>query len=207
MQIDVVSDTVCPWCFVGKRRLERAMVSRPELDFDVRWHPFQLNPDAPMEGVDRETYYREKFGDGSRIKTMVDQLKGIGDELEIAFDFDAIKIQPNTQLSHCLISAFQGPEQSAIKEGILSAFFEQGQDIGSAEVLLQVAAQVGVDADLASAAVEDLALRQAVGAGSEKSRSMGINGVPTFIFEQTSGFSGAQGEAAFLQAFDEFGKA
>ena len=207
MQIDVVSDTVCPWCFVGKRRLDRAMVLRPELSFAVRWHPFQLNPDAPMQGVDRETYYREKFGDGSRIKKMVDQLKGIGDELEIAFDFDAIKIQPNTQLSHCLISTVEGPDQSALKEGILSAFFEQGRDIGSAEVLLQIAAEVGVDANLASAAVTDLALREAVGAGSEKARSMGINGVPTFIFEQTSGFSGAQEEAAFLQAFDEVEKA
>ncbi len=204
MQIDVVSDTVCPWCFVGKRRLERAMAIRSELNFDVRWHPFQLNPDVPMEGVDRETYYREKFGDGSRIKAMVDQLKRVGDELEIAFDFEAIKIQPNTQLSHCLISVAQGPAQSTVKEGILSAFFEQGRDIGSADVLLQVAAEVGIDANLAAAAMEDPALGKAVSTGSEQARNMGINGVPTFVFEQTSGFSGAQGEAAFLEAFDEF---
>ena len=153
-----------------------------------------------------KTYYREKFGDGGRIEAMVEQLQRIGDDLAIAFDFDAIKIQPNTQLSHCLIAAFSGAEQSAIKEGVLSAFFEQGRDIGSTDVLKAIAAEAGVDESLADAALSDLGLRQAVRAGAEQARSMGINGVPTFIFEQTSGFSGAQEEAAFLQAFDELAR-
>ena len=203
MRIDVVSDTVCPWCFVGKRRLERAMTLRPELDFEVHWHPFQLNPDVPSEGVDRKTYYAEKFGTGGRIEAMVGQLKSIGTQLGINFDFEAIKTQPNTRLSHCFISAFEGDTQSAVKEGVLSAFFEQGRDIGDREVLIDIATQLGVDTQLASAALDDSALQAAVSERSEQARAHGINGVPTFIFDQLRGFSGAQDETAFLQMFDQ----
>jgi predicted DsbA family dithiol-disulfide isomerase len=203
MRIDVVSDTVCPWCFVGKRRLERAIALRPELAFEVHWHPFQLNPDVPSEGVDRKTYYAEKFGSGGRIEAMVEQLKTIGTELEINFDFEAIQTQPNTRLSHSLISAFEGPSQNAVKEGVLTAFFEQGRDIGSRDVLLDVAAELALDADLARAALDDPALQAAVAERSEQARANGINGVPTFIFDQLTGFSGAQEETSFLQMFDQ----
>lgn len=203
MRIDVVSDTVCPWCFVGKRRLERAIALRPESDFEVHWHPFQLNPDVPSEGVDRKAYYAEKFGTGGRIEAMVGQLNSIGTELGIHFDFEAIETQPNTRLSHCFISAFEGPTQSAVKEAVLSAFFEQGRDIGNRDVLMEVADQLELDADLASAALDDSALRAAVGERSEQARANGISGVPTFIFDQLRGFSGAQEETTFLQMFDE----
>ena len=203
MRIDVISDTVCPWCFVGKRRLERAMDLRPELDFEVHWHPFQLNPDVPSEGVDRATYYAEKFGSGGRIESMVEQLKSIGTELGINFDFEAIKIQPNTRLSHCFISAFEGDTQSAVKEAVLSAFFEQGRDIGDRDVLMDIATQLGVDTQLASAALDDSVLQAAVAEQSEQARANGINGVPTFIFDQLRGFSGAQEETTFLQMFDQ----
>ncbi len=203
MRIDVVSDTVCPWCFVGKRRLERAMALRPESDFEVHWHPFQLNPDVPSAGVDRKTYYAQKFGDDGRIQAMVEQLKGIGADLDIAFDFEAIKIQPNTRLSHCLISAFEGATQNAVQERVLRAFFEEGRDIGSRDVLIEIAAELHVDTALASAAIDDAALQAAVAERSEQARVNGINGVPTFIFDQRRGFSGAQDEATFLQMFDQ----
>ena len=203
MRIDVVSDTVCPWCFVGKRRLERAIALRPKSTFEVHWHPFQLNPDVPSEGVDRKAYYAEKFGTGERMEAMVTQLKDIGTELGIDFDFDAIETQPNTRLSHCLISAFEGTAQNAVQEGILSAFFEQGRDIGNREVLMDVAAQLELDTDLASAALDDAALQAAVSERSDQARANGINGVPTFIFDQSRGFSGAQEESTFLQMFDE----
>ena len=203
MRIYVVSDTVCPLCFVGKRRLESAMAQRPEMDFEVHWHPFQLNPDVPSEGVDRATYYAEKFGTGGRIEAMVEQLETIGSELGINFDFSAIKTQPNTRLSHCFISAFEGETQSAVKEAVLSAFFEQGRDIGKREVLLEIAAELGVDEALATASLADAALQAAVADRSEQARASGINGVPTFIFDQLHGFSGAQEEATFLQMFDQ----
>lgn len=202
MRIDVVSDTVCPWCFVGKRRLEKAMALRPEITFQVHWHPFQLNPDVPLEGIDRATYYAEKFGTDGRIEAMVAQLKTVGTELGINFNFEAITTQPNTYLSHCLISAFQGPTQNAIKEAILSAFFEHGRDIGNREVLTDIADQVGVDAERANAALDDAGLQASVTERAEEARANGINGVPTFIFEQRNGFSGAQEESAFLQMFD-----
>jgi len=203
MRIDVVSDTVCPWCFVGKRRLERAIALRPELAFEVHWHPFQLNPDVPTEGVDRKAYYAEKFGSSGRIEAMVEQLNTIGTELGINFDFKAIQMQPNTGLSHSLISAFEGPSQNAVKEGVLAAFFEQGRDIGSRDVLLELAAELEMDMDLARAALDDPALQAAVAERSEQARTNGINGVPTFIFDQLRGFSGAQEETTFLQMFDQ----
>ena len=202
MKIDVVSDTVCPWCYVGKRRLERALAMRTEMDFEVRWHPFQLNPDVPLEGVDRATYYKQKFGSSERIEAMVEQLVTIGTTLGIEFDFSAIKVQPNTRLSHCLISAFEGTDQSTVKEAVLRAFFEQGRDIGNREELLSLAAEIDVDGEIARAALTDANLAKAVTERAEQVRAMGISGVPTFIFNERSGFSGAQEEAAFLQVFD-----
>jgi predicted DsbA family dithiol-disulfide isomerase len=203
MRIDIVSDTVCPWCFVGKRRLERAMAQRPKLEFEVHWHPFQLNPDVPAGGVDRDTYYAEKFGGRERVAAITEQLAAVGAELDIHFDFDAVKIQPNTRLSHGLIAIAEGPRQSAVKEAILSAFFEQGRDIGNLEVLVTIAHDAGLDADQARAQLCADALKAQIAERAEMARSAGISGVPTFIFDGSQGLSGAQPEHVFLEVFDQ----
>lgn len=202
MRIDIVSDTVCPWCFVGKRRLERAIAQRPELDFEIHWHPFQLNPDLPEEGVDRQSYYRQKFGDGERVAAITEQLTAIGQELSIQFDFDAVKVQPNTRLSHCLITLAEGPRQSTVKEAILSAFFEQGLDIGNPDVLCDIARDAGLDETQVREMLASEELKSAVGQRAEMAASSGITGVPTFIFDGTEGFSGAQSENVFVEVFD-----
>lgn len=203
MRIDIVSDTVCPWCFVGKRRLERAMAMRPELNFEVFWHPFQLNPDVPEQGVDRDTYYKEKFGGDEKVAAITSQLADVGRELDIQFDFDAVKVQPNTRLSHCLIAIAQGPQQSAVKEAVLSAFFEQGKNIGDPEVLFEIAREAGLDEDRVRTVLASDELNTQVGERAEMARASGISGVPTFIFDSAQGFSGAQPEDAFVEIFDQ----
>ena len=203
MRIDIVSDTVCPWCFVGKRRLERAMAMRPHLDFEVHWHPFQLNPDVPDQGVDRETYYKEKFGGPEKVAAITEQLATVGAELNIDFDFAAVKVQPNTRLSHCLIALAEGPNQSAVKEAILSAFFENGKDIGDLNVLCKIANDAGFDADQVRSLLASEQLLTQVTERADMARSAGISGVPTFIFDSEQGFSGAQPEQVFLEVFDQ----
>lgn len=203
MRIDIVSDTVCPWCFVGKRRLERAMAMRPDIDFEVFWHPFQLNPDVPDAGVDRDTYYQEKFGGPEKVAAITAQLSEVGRELDIQFNFDAVKVQPNTRLSHCLIAMAQGPQQSAVKEAVLSAFFEQGKDIGDPEVLLGIARDTGLDEDRVRLLLDSEELKTQVGERADMARSSGISGVPTFIVDSAEGFSGAQPEEVFVELFDK----
>ncbi len=203
MRIDIVSDTVCPWCFVGKRRMERAMEQRPDLEFDVHWHPFQLNENVPLEGVDRKTFYREKFGGDERVRAITRQLCEIGATLDIQFDFDGVKVQPNTRLSHCLIDLAEGPKQSDVKEAVLSAFFEQGLDIGDPEVLTRLGAAAGLEPDLVRAQLNDPQRGARIEERARAARSMGISGVPTFILNRSQGFSGAQEEQLFLDLFDE----
>lgn len=203
MRIDVISDTVCPWCYVGKRKMERALALRPEIDFDIHWHPFQLAPDVPDAGVDRQSYYREKFGDGGRIEAMTKRLAEVGKSLGIQFAFDDIAVQPNTRRSHALIALAEGPQQDAVKEAILSAFFEQGLDIGDRDVLVRIGEASGLDGRAVRAALDDAEGLAAVTQHAQAAREMGVSGVPTFIFEQQQAFSGAQDEALFLQVIDE----
>ena len=202
MRIDVVSDTVCPWCFVGKRRLERAIAQRPELDFEIHWHPFQLNPDVAEAGVDRKSYYHDKFGDSERIAAMTSRLSTLGEALDIHFDFDAIEVQPNTQASHCLLALAEGPGQNDVKEAILSAFFEHGLDIGNVDVLCDIAESAGMDAAAVRDALENKRMQPQVTQRAESARSMGISGVPTFVFDGKHAISGAQEETVFVEVFD-----
>ena len=206
IRIDVVSDTVCPWCFVGKRRLEQAMAKRPEIDFDVHWHPFQLNENVPEDGVDRDTFYREKFGGHAQVKGITEQLTAVGKTMDIDFDFAAIKVQPNTRLSHVLIDLAEGEAQSAVKENLLSAFFEHGKDIGNQDVLVDIGQQAGLSEDMVRRGLQDPGLLKNVEDRSLAARSMGISGVPTFIFNRSQGFSGAQDEQHFLTIFDQLEK-
>ncbi len=146
MQIDVVSDTVCPWCFIGKRRLSRALEMRPEIAFDVQWRPYQLDPNIPREGVDRATYMKAKFGDGPRVEAMGEALKAEGLREGIAFAFDKIDRRPNTIDSHRLIRwaanvGLQGRGGGTTVRGL----FLEGRDIGDAAVLEFLAADAGMD--------------------------------------------------------------
>ncbi len=204
MQIDVISDTVCPWCFIGKRRLDQAVAQRPDLGIEVQWRPYQLDPNVPREGVDRREYFRAKFGDGERVKGMSETLQAYGAELGIAFAFDKAEKRPNTIDSHRLIRwASSVGVQDAVVEALFKAYFEQGRDIGDAAVLTEIAADCGMDAELveellASDADIDLVMREAGLAGQ-----MGVQGVPAFVLESKYVLVGAQDTEALVRVFDK----
>jgi predicted DsbA family dithiol-disulfide isomerase len=203
MLIEVYSDTVCPWCYVGYGRLRAALQQRPALATEVRWLPFELNPDLPVPGMDRAQYMQQRFGDVNRFAKAQGMLREIGAELGLGFDFDAIRRMPNTRRSHALIawSASKGC-QGDIKRRVLEAYFAGGRDIGEPEVLAALAAEAGLDAAEARAAIDDAALHAAIEQLEQQARSWQVSGVPTFIFDRRYAFSGAQPLEVFLQALD-----
>lgn len=203
MLIEVYSDTVCPWCYVGYGRLQAALQQRPALTTEVRWLPFELNPDLPAPGMDRAEYMQQRFGDVNRFAKAQGMLREIGAELGLGFDFDAIRRMPNTRRSHALIawSASKGC-QGDIKRRVLEAYFAGGRDIGDPDVLAALAAEAGLDAVEARAAIDDAALHAAIERLEQQACSWQVSGVPTFIFDRRYAFSGAQPLEVFLQALD-----
>jgi predicted DsbA family dithiol-disulfide isomerase len=199
MQIDVISDTVCPWCFIGKRRLQRAMELRPDIAFDVKWRPYQLDPTVPREGVDRQAYMRAKFGDDPKKTLEMHQLLiAEGEKEGIAFDFAAIVRRPNTLDSHRLIRwAEAAGVQDDVVERLFIAYFENGEDIGDIRILSDIADLCGMDGVEVAQMLEsdqDLAL---VTREDQIAREMGVTGVPAMIFGGKLAVSGAR-EAEML---------
>jgi len=207
LSIDIVSDVVCPWCYIGKRRLEAALElyrqQRPDAPSPgVVFHPFELNPDMPREGIARADYIAKKFG--ARGYSAHDRLVHAGAPLGIAFAFDKIARQPNTLAAHSLIEAARGKGvQGAVKEAMLKAFFVDGLDLTDTATLVRIASEAGLDRSEAEIAVADEALRTAVADEEEKARAMGIQGVPFFIFNGRLAVEGAQGPDVLLEAMLE----
>ena len=204
MQIDIISDTVCPWCFIGKRRLEEALAQRPDLEVEVNWRPYQLDPNVPREGVDRKDYMRAKFGDQPRVKGTSETIKEFGAQLGIAFDFDKQTRRPNTIDSHRLVKWAAGVGvQDAVVEALFKAYFEDGRDVGDAAVLTEIAAACGMDGELveellASDADRDMVLGEAMRAGE-----MGVQGVPAYVFDGRYIITGAQDAAVLVRVIDK----
>jgi predicted DsbA family dithiol-disulfide isomerase len=214
LTIDIVSDVVCPWCYIGKRKLEAAL-QLPEAaklpEVQIRWHPFQLNPDLPEAGMPRKQYLEDKFGGPARAKEIYARVSAAGQAVGLALNFDAIQTQANTLMAHALIayaqnSALNGPDNAlgnAVKEALLKAYFVEGRFIGSLDVLVDVAVAAGLDGAATRAHLSDAATRQAVSQADAQARQMGISGVPFFIFNQKVAVSGAQDPATLLQAMQQ----
>lgn len=204
MQIDIVSDTVCPWCFIGKRRIERAMALRPDVKFDVVWRPYRLDPSIPREGVDRRAYLKAKFGDSPRTSAMGEAIRSEGESEGIAFAFDKIARSPNTLDSHRLIrwSANAG-KQDQIVERLFQAYFIEGQDIGNSAVLSEVAAKAGMDGALVGRLLAGDADLESVEREAGLANEMGITGVPTFIFDSKFMISGAREAELLVRVIDK----
>ena len=207
LAIDIVSDVVCPWCYIGKRRLEAALdlyrKQRPDAPApEVTFHPFELNPDMPREGVSRADYIAKKFG--ARGYSAHDRLVRAGAQLGIEFAFDRIARQPNTLAAHALIEAGRRKGvQAAVKEALLKAFFVDSLDLTDAKTLTRIAVEAGLEDGDAESAVVDEDLRKAVADEEEKARQMGVNGVPFFIFNQRLAVEGAQPPEVLLEAMLE----
>ena len=203
MQIEVFSDVVCPWCFVGFARLQEALAARPGIGAQVVWLPFELNPDMPAEGRDRLEYMRERFGDVNRFDAAQKDLQGVGRQMGIDFRFERIRRAPNTRRAHMLLAwARRHGVQTPVKKAVLEAYFTHGLDVGDPEVLAELAADCGLERAAALAALEDSALRSEVDALEALARRWNVSGVPTFVFDRRLAFSGAQPLDVFLQVFD-----
>ena len=192
MQIDIYSDIVCPWCYVGKRRLERALTS-VGLDLHVTWRPFQLNPTMPLDGMDRTAYIKAKFGSLEAFGKMKEQLLTAGEDERIPFAFEKIQWTPNTFAGHRLVwYAAQQGKQDKVVEALFRAYFLNGENIGDLKTLAHVAGEAGLDRTetekfLASdKGVIEVKAEEAVG------RRLGIRGVPYFVFNGSISISGAQ---------------
>jgi len=204
MQIDIVSDTVCPWCFIGKRRIERAMALRPDVQFDVMWRPYRLDPNIPREGVDRRAYLKAKFGDSPRTSAMGDAIRSEGANEGITFAFDKIARSPNTLDSHRLIrwSASAGV-QNDIVENLFRAYFIEGRDIGNSTVLSEIAGKAGMDEELVASLLAGDADLASVEREAGLANEMGITGVPTFIFDSKFMISGAREPELLVRVIDK----
>ena len=205
LSIDIVSDVVCPWCYIGKRKLEAALAQYTG-DVHMRWLAFQLNPDIPAGGVDRRSYLERKFGGPEQAKQIYARVKAAGDEVGIAFDFDRIVRQPNTIEAHRLTAWAQDADPSAADafvERLFRAYFVDGADIGDTDVLARVAGDAGFDADAARAWLAADAGRAAIEAEERRSRALGVTGVPFFVFNKRLAVSGAQPPEVLLEAMKQ----
>jgi predicted DsbA family dithiol-disulfide isomerase len=202
--VDVVSDVVCPWCYIGKRHLEAALATLAEAGERtpvVRWHPFELNPGLPPEGIDRRDYVESKFGGPARAARVYERVRRAGTQAGIAFDFERIRLQPNTRDAHRLIAWAQSREGAdALVERLFRAYFIEGRFVGSHEVLAEIAHEAGEDADAAHAFLGSGVGASEIAQAEERAVSLGISGVPFFIIDARYGLSGAQPSEAIVEA-------
>lgn len=190
--IDVVSDVICPWCFLGKRRLDKAITLVPEASVTVRWRPFFLDPTIPPEGKDRREYLVNKFGE-AKLKTLHDPLVKAGEEDDVPYHFDKITRTPNTLNAHRIIrwSAPAGKQQDMV-EGLFLAYWRDGKDIGDIDTLIDIASNHGLNSKRLAKDLHTDLDKLDVFQEVQQAQSMGIQGVPTFIVDQRFGVSGAQ---------------
>jgi predicted DsbA family dithiol-disulfide isomerase len=207
IRIDVFSDTICPWCWIGKRRLEKTLAARPDLEATVVWHAFQLNPDMPDGGMDRQAYLASKFGGAERASAIYARIRDEGAKEQLPFDFDAIPRTPNTVDSHRLVrwAATQPAGQDAVVEALFRAYFAEGADVSDPDTLVAVAARAGLDPQAARAFLTSDAEREAVTGEDWHARNAGITGVPCFIVDGRVAVPGAVEPEVFLEVLDKHG--
>jgi predicted DsbA family dithiol-disulfide isomerase len=194
MKIEVASDVVCPWCYIGKKRLEKAVkLLDGKVPLEISWLPFQLNPGLPADGVPRAEYRKAKFGSLERSKQMDARVVAEGKAEGIDFAFERMERQPNTSQAHRLIALAK--DQNAVVNALFRAHFEQGRNIGDPKVLAEIAAECGVQGWPEKA--------QDVSGLENEVRAMGISAVPTFIFERRSGVAGAYPAETLAAAIKE----
>ena len=208
LTIDVISDVVCPWCYIGKRKLEAALALPEAADLPnivIRWHPFQLNPELPAKGIARKKYLENKFGGPERAAEIYERVRAAGQAVGLPLNIDGITQQPNTLAAHALIAFAQAGDFDAsdIKERLLKAYFIENRFIGSANVLAEIAEEAGLNGEDAYNFVTDPEHLEAVAQADAHIRSLGISGVPFFIFNQQVTVSGAQDPATLLGAMQQ----
>ncbi len=194
--IDIVSDVVCPWCYLGKARLELAVAEvQDEVGVDINWRPYRLNPDHPPEGVDHHAHLAQKLGGEDAVARAHETLTGLGAEVGIAFNFAAIKIGPNTLDAHRLLhwAVLEGRDiQDRVANALFKAYFEDGRNVGDHAVLLDIAEASGLDRNVIANLLKGDADKDTVLAEIDAAQKMGVSGVPFFILDGQYAISGAQ---------------
>ena len=204
IQIDVISDFICPWCYIGEKRLARAIESLPAgINAQVRWLPFELNPDMPIEGMNRRTYRSRKFGSWERSLSMDAQTVLAGRDDGVAFDYAAIERTPNTFLTHRLCwFAQREARQGAFVEAALRGYFALGRNIGSKDILAEIASEIGLDREVVAAFLNSDEGAEAVLVLERTARERAVQGVPHFDIAGTV-MVGAQRADVIRQAIIE----
>ncbi|KAA5606706.1 DsbA family oxidoreductase [Roseospira marina] len=203
MRIDVMFDTVCPWCYVGKRRLALALAQRPGIVIDVRYHPFLLNPDMPVGGIDRAVYLERKFGGAHRARRVLEAVAMAAHGTAITFNFSAIRRMPNSVDSHRLlaVAARCGQTEDTL-DAVFQAFFGEGRDIGTRAELDAIAAEVGLPEDQVAAEFARPDGVHDILTANGRAHALGINGVPSFVFNEAYSIAGAQEPDVLLRLID-----
>ncbi|MAF95424.1 MAG: disulfide bond formation protein DsbA [Rhodospirillaceae bacterium] len=203
MEIDIIFDTVCPWCYIGKRRLEMALSMRPQIRVKPNWRPFLLNPEMPPEGIDRTAYLVKKFGSESRVSRIYGAIGEAGQSVEIDFAFDRIGKTPNSVDSHRLVRfAHKRGLADEVAEALFVEFFINGRDIGDLRVLTEIGAANGLDAREVEAYLDTDADVSTIHDENVRAHRLGINGVPSFAFNGKFVISGAQEPQVLARMLD-----
>lgn len=205
IKVDIVSDVVCPWCYIGKRRIEKAMDAlKDKYDFEVEYHPFELNPAMPEAGVNQKEYLSAKFGGEDRYNTITAQTTATAAQEGLNFDFSKQKVSPNTRNAHRIIqyAKLEG-RQPEVKEAFMKAYFEQGIDLSKKENLVSVAVSAGLSKDPVETLLASDSGLEAIAEQQRELQKLGISGVPFYIINNKYGVSGAQATETFVQAFED----
>ena len=195
ISVDVISDVVCPWCFIGQKRLEKATLAAPEADVAIRWRPYQLDPTIPAEGRDRKAYMLAKFGSEEKLRQIHDRIVPLGQAEGIDFHFEGIKIAANTLDAHRLIrwaASAGGGVQNRVVKALFAANFEKGENISDHETLARIAGENGMDAAVVRTLLASDADAEAVRQEIAQAQRMGVTGVPCFLIEGKYAVMGAQ---------------
>jgi predicted DsbA family dithiol-disulfide isomerase len=207
IKVDIVSDVVCPWCYIGKRRIEAAMNElTDQFDFEVSYLPFELNPSTPKEGFNQREYLSKKFGGEERYHQLTNHVKSVAADEGLAFDFDKQKKSPNTRDMHRIIwFAKEEGKQLAIKEAFMKAYFEEGVDLTKRENLLAISKSVGLSEEKISSLLDSEEGLAEVILEEQNNIQRGISGVPYYIINNQYGISGAQPKGTFIKALTQIG--
>jgi predicted DsbA family dithiol-disulfide isomerase len=203
MQIEVYADVVCPWCYIGERRLEKALEQRPEVQIERVWRPYQLRPDMPRSGRPWAEFVRTKFGGEARAKAAFAQVTAVGASEGLEFNFDKIASSANTVDAHRLIllGREHGREWEVAK-ALFAAYFSQGHNLNDLEDLVKTATEAGLEEEAVRDYLASDANTEEVNASQETAMELGIQGVPFYVIDGRYGISGAQPTEVFLKAID-----
>ncbi|PWE33162.1 polyketide biosynthesis protein [Maritimibacter sp. 55A14] len=209
IKLDIISDPICPWCLIGKTWLDRALEAHPDHPFAIEWHPFQLNPDMPAGGMDRQTYLEAKFGGKAGAVQVYGRIAEAAEQAGLSIDWSKIERAPNTLDAHRLIhwAGLEG-RQTPVVAALFRAYFMEGRDIGAHEVLVEIAGSCGMDAEMTRTLLAGSADAEDIRARDAHARERGVTGVPTFVVGSQYVLTGAQPSDLWGKVIDELtGKA